>query len=110
MIYLKNTAAAQRIRIPLSGLEAGQQSPRLEIWSTTGNKAVYDLQWTDSQPDRGYALGTVRLPEGLPTGEYEYRLSEGQQTLSSGVAQVGDYKAVPQQKSNQTITFKQYGE
>lgn len=109
MIYLKNTTARQVLRVMLSGLEDKTQTPVFTLRSTTGNREVYDASWEDGIYEFGYIRGTIKLPAGLPDGEYEYRLAEGTQTMSSGVAQVGDYKAVPVQRSEETITFNQYG-
>lgn len=108
MIYLKNTTVRQMVRVPLTGLENNEMDFVLAIWSTTENHDVYRMAWEDSAVIDGYALGLVTLPAGLPDGEYEYRLSEGTRMLSGGVAQIGDYKAVPVQKGNTTIEFKQY--
>ena len=110
MIYLKNESAAQMVRIPSSGLGEGQEAPVLVLWSTVDNREVYELAWAGAQAEPGYLTGTVSLPEGLSDGEYEYRLAEGRQVLSSGVAQVGEYAGVPvPPKESKTITFKQYG-
>jgi hypothetical protein len=104
-----NTTARQSIRVMLSGLEDQDATPVFTLRSTTGNKQVYEASWEDGVYEFGYLRGTIKLPAGLHDGEYEYRLAQGSQTMSSGVAQVGDYQAVPVQKSETTITFRQYG-
>ena len=110
MIYLKNITARQAIRVPLSGLEDTTQTPVFTLRSMVGNEQVYDADWQDGIFEFGYMRGTIKLPDGLKDGEYEYRLAEGTQTMSSGVCQLGDYVPVPvQPQDNKTITFKQYG-
>lgn len=109
MIYLKNKTGRQGLRVPVSGLGEGDGTPAFRLRSTTGNKDVYDADWQDGVAEVDYLRGTVGLPAGLKDGEYEYELSQDGQTLARGVAQVGDYKAVPVQRSDETITFNQYG-
>lgn len=110
MIYLKNTTNRQAIRVMLSGLEDTSATPVFTLRSTVENRQVYDADWQDGIYEFGYIRGTIKLPAGLPDGEYEYRLAEGTQTMSSGVAQVGDYRAVPVPPAeSKTITFRQYG-
>ena len=110
MIYLENTTHLQGLRVPLSGLEDSTQNPVFTLRSMTGNREVYDADWQDGIFEFGYMRGTIKLPAGLPDGEYEYRLAQGTETMSSGVAQVGEYRGVPvPPKESKTITFKQYG-
>ena len=109
MIYLKNTSARQQVRLPYNGLMEGAETPRLGIWSTTDAREAYDAGWHDyGRSDALYLEGWVKLPKGLPDGEYEYKLVQGSQVLGSGVCQIGKYEAVPVQKGNTTIEFKQY--
>lgn len=109
MIYIKHKSGKQGLRVPVSGLGEGNGTPSFRLRSTTGNRDVYDAAWEDEVAEVDYRRGTVSLPSGLPVGEYEYELSLDGQTLGRGVAQVGDYRAVPVQASNETITFNQYG-
>lgn len=110
MIYLKNITAGQTIRVAVSGLGEGAETPTFVLRSTTDHREVYALEWQDGVAEVGYLRGTIRLPAGLPDGEYEYALSEDGQVLGRGVAQVGDYAPVTAApKEQQTITFKQYG-
>lgn len=110
MIYLKNIAAKQALRVPVSGLGAGASVPSFTLRSATGNRDVYALEWQEGVEEPGYLRGTIALPAGLPDGEYEYVLAEGAQVLGSGVAQVGDYQRVPvEPKDGTKINFKQYG-
>ena len=110
MLYLKKTTSKQSLRVPVSGLGEGAETPSFVLRSTTDNREVYVAEWQDGVAEVDYLRGTVKLPAGIPAGEYEYALSEGEQVLGRGVAQVGDYKAVPKApKNEETITFKQYG-
>lgn len=109
MIYLKNITAGQTIRVAVSGLGEGAETPTFVLRSTTDNREVYELAWQDGVAEVGYLRGTIRLPDGLSDGEYEYALSEGTQVLGRGVAQVGVYESVTAAPAVQeTITFKQY--
>lgn len=111
MIYLDNTTERQQTRIPWVGIipEETEGWGTLKIWSTTDAGTVYDAEWNDSViEDALYVKGSLKLPAGLPDGEYEYRLELNGQVLGSGVCQIGQYEAVPVQKSDTTITFKQY--
>lgn len=109
MIYLKNITARQSIRVPLSGLEDTSATPVFILRNTVDNREVYDADWQDGVYEFGYMRGTIKLPAGLPDGEYEYRLAQGTETMSSGVAQVGDYTPVTvPPKEEKTINFKQY--
>lgn len=110
MIYLKNIAAKQVLRVPVSGLGAGAAEPVLTLRSATGNRDVYAMPWQEGVEEPGYLRGTIALPAGLPDGEYEYVLAEDGRTLASGVAQVGDYQRVSVEPREGTkIQFKQYG-
>lgn len=109
MIYLKNTTTRQVLRVALTGLEDRSAGLALSLRSTVENREVYDASWEDGVYEKGYLRGTVKLPSGLPDGEYEYRLAQGDSTVASGVCRVGEYRAVPVQRSDKTITFNQYG-
>lgn len=109
MIYLKNITAKQVLRVPVSGLGEGAETPTFVLRSTTDNREVYELAWQEGVQEVDYLRGMITLPDGLPVGEYEYALSEGTQVLGRGVAQVGDYASVTvAPKEEETITFKQY--
>lgn len=114
MIYLKNTTDTQVVRIPASGPKA-DGVVTLEMVNTIDrgpafvfefDQAVYlvdadgayvhdadDLQVVvvaAADTSRLYYVVNVTLPEGVTPGEYEYRASAGGETISCGLAIVGD--------------------
>lgn len=112
MIYLENITARQQVRFPWVGItpENTEGWGTLKIWSTTDAGTVYDAEWEAAViEDAVYVKGDLVLPAGLADGEYEYRLELNGQVLGTGVCRIGEYAPVPVQKSDATITFKQYG-
>lgn len=57
-----------------------------------------------------YVEGEMRLPAGLPDGEYAYTLKADGRTLSQGLAIVGEYTRIPDGSGVQDIDYRQYGE
>lgn len=117
MIYLKNTTDTQVVRIPASGpkvdgvvtLEMVNTIDRGPAFVFEFDQAVYlvdadgayvhdadDLQvvvMAAADTSRLYYVVNVTLPEDVTPGEYEYRASAGGETISCGLAIVGDPKA-----------------
>lgn len=108
MLYMKNTTTRQVLRVTLTGLEDRARELTLSLRSTVGNRDEYTAPWEDGVYEKGYLRGTVKLPAGLPDGEYEYRLAQGGATVASGVCRVGEYAPVPVQNGIMSITFNQY--
>lgn len=89
MIYLENTTSAQRIYIPLNGSTDGFMNPALTLRSTvnlTEYAPVIDPDW---ELTALYVRLSVSLPSGMQDGSYEYRLSDGDRTVSSGCMMLG---------------------
>lgn len=107
MIYLQNTTESQVLFVPKDcTIPADNQELVFKAKSTIDlsimiNQGVVDLQTSDL-----YFNLAIALPEGLPDGEYEYSLKNGDTLLSSGLLVIGDY-AKPEQH-NTEIEYKQY--
>lgn len=54
-------------------------------------------EWSTEVEDRSrsslFYNFTLSLPEGLPDGEYTYRLTDGDTVLATGLLQIGRYGA-----------------
>lgn len=106
MIYLSNTSEEQQVMIPRNGLTVGEQLT-LEIRNTTS--LVEESMQVEESGDSGmYALLAVSLPEGVPDGEYQYRLKDGDDMVSGGLLVIG-HDSEPSQYE-ETITYTQYEE
>lgn len=80
---------------------------RLEIMNTTDRNIVLSVDVTDKETSRMYYVFDVNLPDDLPDGEYEYRLIDGAEILSSGVMNIGGYDS-DRKEYEETITYIQY--
>lgn len=90
MIYLANILLPQEVNIPVvTDTEVGEVSLRLIC--NTSNEVAVDVEVTDLDIYRDYHTIGVELPEGLPSGEYDYYLLSDGAVLSSGLLQIGDY-------------------
>lgn len=56
---------------------------RLEIKNTTDRNVILSMDVTDKETSRMYYVFDVNLPVGIPDGEYEYRLFDGTEIVSS---------------------------
>lgn len=105
MIYIANMTDAQVLLVPRNG-EPVSGGLRLRLRNTVDHQEV-DVPVTDLQTSDIYANVSVELPEGLASGEYEYRLSAEDVTVSRGLLIVGGYAANLRQHE-ETIKYKQY--
>lgn len=105
MIYLENTTEAQAVYVPRDTDLHGVL--RLTMRSTVGLDVPVDVALLDLDVHRlCYHIG-VTLPDGIASGEYEYRLAADGETVSTGVMVVKDGLAAPGQY-NKTIQYEQY--
>lgn len=107
MIYLRNTTTAQTAFIPKELKGTGGLS--LTIVSTLDMVAYVDGQ---AVSDTGffslYYRISVALPEGMPDGEYEYTLKDGNgAVLASGVLKVGEQTGTTEEYNSEVI-YEQY--
>ena len=106
MIYLINTTDAQVAYIPRDTDFTGTLS--LSLRSTVDLDTPYIAATVlDLNVFRTVYAVSVELPEGMQPGEYEYTLTAGGTTVSTGVLIVGEYNQEREQY-NKTITYEQY--
>ena len=105
MIYLKHTTDAQVAYIPRDAV-AGN-ALRLTLRSTVDLDQVYDALVLDLAIHSRFYSIALQLPEGCPTGEYEYNFLSAGALVSSGVAVVvPDADAAKQY--DKPIQYEQY--
>lgn len=95
MIYLKNISTSQIIFIP-RGREANGELV-LSLKSTINQSAIL-LDVVDSAISDLYFRVSVMLPADMPTGEYEYVLTDEMGELSTGLLVVGELSSPKEYK------------
>ena len=107
MIYLQNITESQVLFVPKDGAFPGgdlvlvfKAKSTIDL-SVEINQGVIDLQTSNL-----YFRIAVTLPEGLPDGEYEYSLMNGENILSSGLLVIGE-NSHPSEY-NKEIQYEQY--
>lgn len=105
MIYLNNTTESQVVYIPRDTDLSGtlQMSAR----STVGLDIVLNVTMLDLKLHRLCYAMAVTLPDGTPSGEYEYILRADGEQVSTGVMVVRDGTTDAEQY-NKEITYEQY--
>lgn len=75
---------------------------------STVDRVTYmeDVEVTDMGTSELYYRMEIALPEGLPVGEYEYKLTADGSVLSSGLMWVGELSGSDEYQN--TITYEQY--
>ena len=107
MIYLINTTDPQTAYVPRDTDAVG--TLRFTLRSTIDLDTVVDAVVLDLNIHHRYYSVAIQLPEGSPTGEYEYTFTAGATVVSSGVAVVvADPNAV--HEYNKTVQYEQYTE
>lgn len=105
MLYLQNIQEAQAVFVPRNGaLPPGSLSFKGK--STIDLTLEIDLQVINLDLSDLYFNIAVIVPEGSPTGEYEYELKKGDDVLATGLLVVGEY-AKPRQYEK-PIEYEQY--
>ena len=106
MIYLKQTTELQLIHVPKSGRDA-KGNVSISAMSTI-NQFDFSIVAAEEDTSMLYHKVLIELPGGMPSGEYEYTLSDEDGVLSSGVLVVGDLEN-PKEYIKE-ITYEQYTE
>lgn len=107
MIYLSNTTGSQRVVVPATGITP-EGAMSLELYSTVDLELKAEAEAVPlNEPGHCFLL-EISLPEGLPSGSYEYRVTRKGETLTSGVAQVGDYPDPSPAQYEKEINYVQY--
>lgn len=106
MVYLKNNIEAQTLKIPRNGeMVSGIMS--LYVENTTDHQC-FTLDVEDIKTSGLYFNLAVRIPEGIATGEYQYRLKDDDIIVSCGLIFIGDLKSPNQHQHEEIIKYKQY--
>ena len=79
----------------------------LTIKNTTDLQVIYSQEVTDKQTSSQYFTFDITLPEGIPDGEYEYALTDGEVTLSTGIMTILGKESAPEQYEKD-IQYEQY--
>ena len=104
MIYLKHTTDMQIVYIPKDGRDAiGNVS--FKAFSTI-NQFGFSFDAVEEDTSLLYHKVLVELKQDIPSGEYEYTLSDEVGVLSTGLLVVGDFDN-PMQYNKET-TYEQY--
>ena len=106
MIYLKHTTDAQVAYIPRDAV-AGN-ALRLTLRSTVDLDQVYDALVLDLAIHSRFYSIALQLPEGCPTGEYEYNFLSAGSLVSSGVAVVVPDGQPATKQYDKPIQYEQY--
>ena len=109
MLYLRNITDTQSARIPLNGFTVLPDGVTLKVTNTV-SLAEYDVAVVAPVQNTAiYAVIQITLPEGMPDGSYEYRLSQGAETISRGCLQIGEYET-SRIEYGKTAEYQQYGD
>lgn len=107
MIYLENHSEAQPFVIPRN--DKGE-AVRVTLFSTVDRARKFDAEVLDIHTSAIYHYLSVELPEGMRSGEYEYRVfAQDGNELASGLAFVGELR-LPNETYNVKLEYVQYGE
>lgn len=108
MQYLEQTTAAQLLHIPRNtDAPASAESVAFVITSTVDVKTVFNAEVIDlATSDRYYRIA-LALPEGVTKGEYEYKLTESDGDLATGILIVGE-PGGNVKEYEKTIEYEQY--
>lgn len=104
MVYLKHTTSEQSLFIPKEGRYA---SGRLHFKAySTINRFGFSDAVVDDNTSALYFRFSISLKENIPTGEYEYTLSDEVGVLSTGILVVGDLESPIEY--NKVSEYEQY--
>lgn len=106
MIYLQHTADIQRMYIPKNGRDA-RGNIFFKAFSTI-NQFEFSFDAAEEGNSLLYHKVLVELKEGIPSGEYEYTLSDEVGVLSTGLLVIGNLE-IPTEY-NKEIVYEQYTE
>lgn len=88
MVYLKHTTDIQMMYIPKEGRNA-KGNVFFKAWSTI-NQFGFSFDAAEENNSLLYHKVLVELKENIPTGEYEYTLSDEVGELSTGLLVIGN--------------------
>lgn len=113
MIYIGNIRSSLvvrfvRLRIPRPFTSVAEGDYSLALTNTT-DLGEMTINPTSVTIDNDYYQVIFILPRGMKDGTYEYAFKKGEDTLSNGIAIVGNFRN-DVETVNEEITYKQYGE
>ena len=106
MIYLKHTTDLQMMYIPKDGRDA-KGNVSFKAFSTI-NQFEFSFEAAEEETSLLYHKVLVELKYDIPSGEYEYTLSDEVGVLSTGLLVVGDLD--DPMEYNKVTTYEQYTE
>ena len=80
----------------------------LTIKSTIDLKVILSTEVVDKRTSAGYYTFDITLPAGIPDGEYEYTLQDGDDILSRGIITIQGKQEVTKEQYNKPIEYEQY--
>lgn len=109
MIYIDSNKSTLIVYVPRNGVVVSALA-EVELKAvSTYDKTAFEFT-VASQETRGYMLRlVVGLPEGMGVGEYQYTLTAGEETISTGLLIVSE-DSMEVLSYNREISYKQYGE
>lgn len=107
MLYLKNTTEEQLVHIPktINNRDVWEVVMRLRNTISSEDFSIAAVVCNESAL---YYTLQISLVEGIPSGEYEYSLSNEIGELSTGLLVVGDMESFVEYSNE--ITYEQYAE
>ena len=106
MIYLKHTTDLQMMYIPKDGRDANGDVS-FNAFSTI-NQFGFSFDAAEENSSLLYHKVLVELKQDIPSGEYEYTLSDEVGVLSTGLLVIGDLASPTEY--NKEIVYEQYTE
>lgn len=116
MVYLQNITESQPLAIPRPcRIPIGDLT--FQARSTVDLNVVMDVQVLDLRLSDLYIFLAVSVPEGCPNGEYQYTLSAGDETVTTGLmilCQEGEGFSIvgdgeyDREEYNKKTTYEQY--
>lgn len=110
MIYLDNIATPQTVFVPMTLDGAADIENAVVTLISTVDLApvsLTDVRISRAGDSGGWLSVTLTLPEGLPDGSYEYRVTADGETLSTGCVLIGVYDGSTVEYKKE-ISYKQY--
>lgn len=104
MIYLKHTTDLQMMYVPKNGRDA-KGNVFFKAFSTI-NQFGFSFDAAEEDTSLLYHKVLVELKQDIPSGEYEYTLSDEVGVLSTGLLVVGDLDNP--MEYNKVTTYEQY--
>ena len=106
MVYLKHTTDLQMMYVPKDGRDA-KGDVSFKAFNTI-NQFGFSFDAAEENSSLLYHKVLVELKEDIPSGEYEYTLSDEVGVLSTGLLVIGDIDNL--MEYNNEVTYEQYTE